>query len=101
MLRRHFDNFLTKLIDWWFRVTTIERFLIGSGVGLLIAIFGGVPLILEFLRIALGALPVGVVRFEAGLETIDALIFGVALLLTCSPECPRSLVRSVQVLVLY
>ncbi|QIK39391.1 hypothetical protein [Pontivivens nitratireducens] len=81
MLRRHFDNFLTKLIDWWFRVTTIERFLIGTGVGLLIAIFGGVPLILEFLRFVLGALPEGVVRFETALETIDVLIFGVALLL--------------------
>lgn len=81
MLRRHFDNFLTKLIDWWFRVTTIERFLIGTGVGLLIAIFGGMPLILGILRFALGALPEGVVRFEAALETIDVLIFGVALLL--------------------
>jgi len=81
MLRRHFDNFLTKLIDWWFRVTTIERFLIGTGVGLLIAIFGGVPLIFELLRFALGALPEGVVRFEAALETIDVLIFGAALLL--------------------
>lgn len=81
MLRRHFDNFLTKLIDWWFRVTTIERFLIGTGVALLIAIFGGVPLILEFLRFALGVLPEGVVRLEAALETIDVLIFGVALLL--------------------
>lgn len=81
MLRQHFDDFLTKLIDWWFRVTTIERFLIGAGVSLLIAIFGGVPLILEFLRFALGTLPEGVVRFEAALETIDVLIFGVALFL--------------------
>lgn len=81
MLRRHFDNFLTKLIDWWFRVATIERFLIGTGVGLLVAIFGGVPLILELLRFALGALPEGVVRFEAALQTIDTLIFGAALLL--------------------
>lgn len=81
MLKRHFDNFLTKLIDWWFRVATIERYLIGTGVGLLIAIFGGVPLILEFLRFVLGAVPEGIVRFEAALETIDVLIFGVALLL--------------------
>lgn len=81
MLRRHFDNFLTKLIERWFRVATIERFLIGTGVGLLIAIFGGAPLILGLLRIALGALPEGVARFEAALETIDVLIFGVALLL--------------------
>jgi len=81
MLRRHFDNFLTKLIDWWFRVTTIERFLIGTGVGLLIAIFGGVPFILALLRFALGGLPEDVIRFEAALETIDVLIFGAALLL--------------------
>jgi hypothetical protein len=57
MLKRHFDNFLTKLIDWWFRVATIERYLIATGVGLLIAIFGGVPLILELLRFFLGAVP--------------------------------------------
>lgn len=81
MLKRHFDNFLTKLIDWWFRITTIERYLIGTGVGLLIAIFGGVPLLLQFLRFVLGAVPEGIVRFEAELETIDVLIFGVALLL--------------------
>lgn len=81
MLRRHFDTVLTRLIDWWFRVTTIERFLIGTGAGLLIAIFGGVPLILELLRLALGALPEGVVRVEAVLETIDVLIFGAAFLL--------------------
>lgn len=81
MLKRHFDNFLTKFIDWWFRVTTVERFLIGTGVSLLIAIFSGVPLILELFRVALGTLPEGVVRFEAALETIDILIFGAALLL--------------------
>lgn len=81
MLRRHFDTFLTKLIDWWFRVPTIERFLIGTGAALLIAIFGGVPLILELLRLALGALPEGAVRIEAALETIDVLIFGAAFLL--------------------
>lgn len=81
MLRRHFDNFLTKLIDWWFRVTTIERFLIGTGVGLLVAIFGGLPLILEFLRFALGVVPEGLIRFEAALEAIDVLIYGIALLL--------------------
>lgn len=81
MLKRHFDNFLTKLIDWWFRVTTVEQFLIGTGASLLIAIFGGVPLILELFRVALGTLPEGVVRFEDALETLDILIFGVALLL--------------------
>lgn len=81
MLRRHFDNFLTKLIDWWFRTTTIERFLIATGVGLLTAIVGGVPLILAFLRCALGVLPEGFVRIEAALETSDLLIFGAAFLL--------------------
>ena len=81
MLKRHFDNFLTKLIDWWFRIATIERYLIGTGIGLLVAIFGGVPLLLELLRFVLGAVPEGIVRFEAELETIDVLIFGVALLL--------------------
>lgn len=80
MLKRHFDNFLTKLIDWWFRVATIERYLVGTGAGLLIAI-KGVPLILELLRLILGTVPEGFVRFETALETIDALIFGVALLL--------------------
>jgi len=81
MLRRHFDNFLTKLIDWWFRIPTIERFLIGMGVSLLMAIFGGVPLILEVLRFALGAILENVVRFGAAIETIDVLLFWVALLL--------------------
>lgn len=84
MLKRHFDKFLTKLIDWWFRVKTIERFLIGTGVSLLIAIFGGFPLILELLRFALGTLPEGVARLKSALETIDILIFGVAAILVIS-----------------
>ncbi|SDF07386.1 SAVED domain-containing protein [Rhodospira trueperi] len=81
MLKRHFDNFLTKLIDWWFRITAVERYLIGTGVTLLIAIFGGMPLILELLRFILGAVPERIFHFEAELETIDVLIFGAALLL--------------------
>lgn len=81
MLGRHFDNFLRKLIDWLFRVNTIDRFLIKMGVYLLIAIFGGVPLILQLLRLGFGAVPQGVVRVKAALETIDVLIFLVALLL--------------------
>lgn len=80
MLRQHFDNFLSKLIDWFFRVKKIERYLIGTGVTLLIAVFGS-PLIIEVLRFALGVLPEGVVRFEEAFETVHVCILGVALLL--------------------
>lgn len=83
MLRRHFDNFLGKLIEWWFRVTTIERYLIGTGVTLLIAVFGS-SLTIELLRSALEALPEGVVRFEDAFESVYVLIFGAALLLIAS-----------------
>ena len=81
MLKRHLDNFISRLIDWWFRVSTIERYLIASGTGLLIAIFGGMPLILGLLRIGLGTLPESVVRVQEGIETVDAWILGIALFL--------------------
>jgi len=81
MLKRHFDNFVTKLIDWWFRVPTVERFLVGAGVALLIAIYGGVPLIIELLRLTLGAVPNSAVRAKEAIETIDVTIIGVSVLL--------------------
>ena len=81
MLKRHLDNFVSKLIDWWFRVSTIERFLIATGTGLLISIFGGLPLILGLLRLGLGTLPEGLIRVQQGIDTVDAWIIGIALLL--------------------
>lgn len=81
MLKRLFENFVFKATDWWFRVSAIERFLIASGVGLLIAIFGGVHLIAELLRIALGAVPERYVSIQQTFDDVDLWIFGIALLM--------------------
>ncbi|MAM09699.1 MAG: 2-methylthioadenine synthetase [Rhizobiaceae bacterium] len=81
MLKRHLDNFISKLIDWWFRVSTIERYLIATGTGLLIAIFGGPPVILELLRIGFGALPESLVRVRERIDTFYAWILAIALAL--------------------
>lgn len=78
MLKRLFQNLVLKATDWWFRVSAIERFLITSGVGLLIAIFGGVPLIAELLRLALDAVPVGYINAQRTLDTANLWIIGIA-----------------------
>ena len=81
MLKRLFENFVLKATDWWFRVSAIERFLITSGVGLLIAVYGGIPLIAELLRIALGAVPDGYMNAQEALSEVDQWILGIALLM--------------------
>lgn len=81
MLKRDLDNFLTKLIDWWFRVAAIERFLIGASLGLLTAVYGGVPLIIELLRLVLRTVPTGTEKVSAAIESVDVAILGIALLL--------------------
>jgi len=81
MLKRLFENFATKAIDWWFRVSAIERFLITTAVGLLIAIFGGVPLIAELLRIAIGAVPEGYLNAQGKIDAVAGWILGIALLM--------------------
>lgn len=78
MLRRLFENFILKATNWWFRVSAIERFLITSGIGLLIAIFGGVPLIAELLRLALGAVPEGYINAQRALDIVNLWILGIA-----------------------
>ena len=78
MLKRLIENFVLKATDWWFRVTAIERFLITSGITLLIAIFGGVPLIAELLRLALGAVPEGYINAQKWLSTADLWILVIA-----------------------
>ena len=78
MLKRLIENFVLKATDWWFRVSAIERYLITSGTGLLIAIFGGVPLIAELLRLALGAVPERYINAQQWLSTVDLWILGIA-----------------------
>ncbi|MFT6091859.1 SAVED domain-containing protein [Sulfitobacter sp.] len=79
MLKRHLDNLLTKIIDWWFRVATIERYLIGSGLALLLGVYGSAAAIIIFLRLVLGVAPEGLVKET--IETLDVVILGFALLL--------------------
>jgi len=68
MLGQLFENFVRKATDWWFRVRSIERFLITAAFGLLVMIYGVVPLIAIFLRVALGAVPP---EYQAALQVLD------------------------------
>lgn len=77
MLKRLFENFVLKATDWWFRVTSIERFLLTSAFGLLIAVFAGPPLIVTLIRLFLDSVPEGVVRAQEALAAIDMWIFGI------------------------
>lgn len=67
MLARLFENFVRKATDWWFRVRAIERFLITAAFGLLVAIYGGLPLIAIVLRLALGAVPS---EYQSAVQTL-------------------------------
>ncbi len=81
LMRRLFESFATKAIDWWFRVSVIERFLITTAAGLLIAIFGGVPLIAELLRIAIGAVPEGYLNAQGKIDAVAGWILGIGFLM--------------------
>lgn len=81
MLKQLFENFVLKATEWWFRVSAIERFLITSGVSILIAVYGGIPLIADLLRIALGAVPEGYVNAQQVMDDADWRILGIALLM--------------------
>lgn len=77
MLKRLFENFVLKATDWWFRVTSIERFLLTSAFGLLIAVFAGPPLILTLIRLFFDAIPEGVVRAQEVIAAIDIWLLGI------------------------
>lgn len=70
MLGRLFENFVRKATDWWFRVRAIERFLITAAFGLLIAIYGGPPLIAVLLHIAFGAIPA---EYQSAVQVLDVV----------------------------
>jgi hypothetical protein len=77
VLKRLLENFVRKATDWWFRVAAIERFLLTSAFGLLVAIYGGVPLIALLLRIIVGALPDEFLELQRALGAADSWILGI------------------------
>lgn len=70
MLGRLFENFVRKATDWWFRARAIERFLITAAFGLLIALYGGPPLIAIVLRMAFGAVPT---EYQSAIKALDVV----------------------------
>lgn len=81
MIKRLFENFVLKGTEWLFRVLKDERFLIASGVGLLIAVYGGFPLLAVLLRIVIGAVPEGYLNAQQALDGVDRWILCIASLL--------------------
>jgi hypothetical protein len=74
MWNRLFENFVRKATDWWFRVTTIERFLIGGSLALIGTMYAGQRLLEFVLRIAIGAVPDGVLQAQERLDAVDGWI---------------------------
>ncbi len=74
MLARLIENFVLKATDWWFHIRSFERYLITAAFGLLVAIFGGAPLIALVLRLALGAVPPEYQSALAALDLVDQWI---------------------------
>jgi len=77
MMKRLFENFVRRATDWWFRVTAIERFLLTSAIGLLAAIYGGVPLIAELLRLIIGSVPEGYLSAQRAINAVDGWILSI------------------------
>lgn len=77
MFKRLFENFVLKGTDWLFRVRSIELFLIRSAFGVLVAIFGGAPLLAVVLRSFLGAVPEDYLAIQQALDTVDGWILAI------------------------
>ena len=78
-MKRLFEKFAIRAIDWWFRVTTIERFLLKYAFYVLIAIYGGPSLIVVLLRVFLGAVPEGYLSVQRAIDAVDGWIIGICL----------------------
>lgn len=74
MLKRLFENFVRKATDWWFRVTTIERFLIGGSLAFIATMYAGPRLLEVVLRLTIGAVPEGVLQAQERLNAVDGWI---------------------------
>ncbi|MFN0265224.1 SAVED domain-containing protein [Tepidamorphus sp. 3E244] len=81
MLKRLLENFALKAIDWWFRVKSIERFMIGGSLALITSVYAGPRLIEVILRAALGAVPEGFLRAQRTLDLVDGWILAICTVL--------------------
>jgi len=81
MNRRVIENFFLKGTDWLFRATSPEALLLKVSGGILIAVFGGTPLIALILQILLGAVPEGYIAAQKMLNALDILILVLCALL--------------------
>ena len=77
MLKRLLENFVLKATDWWFRVKSIERFMIGGSLALITAVYAGPRLLEVILRAALGAVPEGFLQARRSLDLVDAWILAI------------------------
>ena len=65
-----FIHIIRKAADWFFRVATIERFMITSAFSVIIAIFAGKPILTFLVRIFFGTLPE---KYSTTIRTVDAM----------------------------
>ncbi|MCW9012292.1 MAG: SAVED domain-containing protein [Gammaproteobacteria bacterium] len=77
MLKRLLQNFVLKGTDWLFRARSIELLMIRSAFGVLIAIFGGPPLVAIILRFILGTVPEGYLDAQKAIDAIDGWILAI------------------------
>jgi len=79
MLKHLFHNFVLKGTDWLFRARSIELQIIKSAFAVLIAVFGGPPLVAIILRLIWGTVPDGYLIAQKAIDNVDGWI-----LLICS-----------------
>lgn len=77
MLGRLFENFVRKATDWWFRVRSIERYLITAAFSVMVAVYAGPPLIAILLRVILGAVPPEYQSVVQVIDFVDLWILGI------------------------
>lgn len=70
------EEFIRKGTDWLFRIRSPERVLIASALGLIVAIYAGLPFIIELLRLFIGVVPEGILGTQQ--HFVDAWIITIA-----------------------
>lgn len=96
MFQNLIAHFIRKAIDWFFRVRAVERYLITTAFGVIVAVFGGPPLLGIVLGLIFEVVPekyLETVRVVDDLKPLILLICGIVILVALGIICWRLFVE--------
>ena len=77
MSRSLIEHFIRRAIDWVFRVSAVERYLIAGAFGVIGVVFGGAPILAVVLRLIFDAVPEEYVAVVRVLDDVDVWILAI------------------------